>query len=169
MAHRWSAALGVVLFAFLTTACGDGSATSATSTSGPSSVPASTTAAPPVTAATTVRPTTAPPTAPPTTAARSASLGETFSAPLGQPVSLTAAGLTVTLSKVLSDSRCSPGTQCIWEGEASVVVEVTKPGTPPGSLNLKTSTPKSLRYGRYTVELVRLGRGSAPVAGLKVR
>ena len=109
-----------------------------------------------------------PTTAPPTTAARLATLGETFSAPLGLPVTLVAAGLTVTLTDVLSDGRCQIGARCIWEGEASVVVEVTKAGTAPGSLNLKTSTPKSLRYGRYTVELIRLGRGSAPVAGLKV-
>ncbi len=166
MLHRWSAALGVLTTAVLITACGDGSATSSTTLTAPSSVPASTVPTQPVTTVppTTVRPT----TAPPTTAARSAALGETFSARVGEPVLITGAGLSVTFSKVVSDNRCPIGSQCIQAGDASITVAMSKAGTAPGSLTLSTDAPKSARYGKYTVELVRLGRGSAPTAGLKV-
>lgn len=132
--------------------------------------------APPATAPrATAPPATAPPaTAPPATAApipagRTVALGETFSVGVGETVSVSGAGLSVTFSAVVDDNRCRPGTQCIVAGNATVVVKAAKAGTPPASLTLNTDEePRSAQYGNHSVELVQLSFGRPPTARLRV-
>ena len=78
------------------------------------------------------------------------------------------AGLSVTFSAVVSDSRCPPGVQCIQAGSAVITVSVTRPGSGPVGLTLRTDGPKSARSGNRSVELVTVSRGQAPIAQLKV-
>jgi hypothetical protein len=181
-------ALGVALLAGAMTACGGGSSGPTISASVPETVPTTTSSTVPATsstrASTTVaRPPTRP-TVPPTTratvapapattagaapAGRTAALGETFSVGLGETVAVTGEGLTVTFTSVVSDNRCPPGVQCIVAGSATISVTAAKAGTAAAGVTLGTDTPTSATYGKYTVELVRLGRGSAPAANLRV-
>ncbi|MDP1803938.1 MAG: hypothetical protein Q8K72_02115, partial [Acidimicrobiales bacterium] len=115
--------------------------------------------------------TTAPPTTTPTTTTarvRTVALGEAFSVRVGEPVSVAGAGVSVTFAALVSDSRCPPFVQCIQAGEAVITVALTRAGSGPVSLTLSTDRPTSARSGNRSVALISLGRGSAPIAQLKV-
>jgi hypothetical protein len=99
---------------------------------------------------------------------RTVALGETFSVKVGESVSVTGAGLSVTFTALVSDSRCPRGVQCIQAGNAVITVAVTRAGASPVTLTLGTDGPKSARSGNRSVELVSLGRGPAAIAQLKV-
>jgi hypothetical protein len=178
----------VALLAGAMTACGGGSSGSTISASVPETEPTTTSSTVPATsstrASTTVaRPTTTRPTVPPTTratvapapattaataAGRTAALGETFPVGVGEAVTIAGEGLTVTFTSVVSDNRCPPGVQCIVAGSATISVTAAKAGMPVAGLTLGTDTPTSATYGKYTIELVGLGRGPAPAASLRV-
>lgn len=101
-----------------------------------------------------------------TTTGRVAALGQTLSMRVGESVSIPSAGISLTFTKVVSDSRCPARSQCIVEGEASIAVAVAKDGMAPASLTI--GAPGAARYGRYTVAVVGLGRGDSPIAQIKV-
>lgn len=144
--------LGALLF--VTAACGGGG----------SSTSAGTTV---TTAASTTTP---PSTAPTTTTAkvRTVALGEAFSVRVGESVSVAGAGVSVTFTALVSDSRCPRGVQCIQAGNAVISVAVARPGAGPVTLTLDTDGPKSARSGSRSVELISIGRGQPPIAQLKV-
>lgn len=72
--------------------------------------------------------------------------------------------------KVDSDSRCRPDVQCVWAGDAVVVMR----WTPAAAMTAQdfvlhtTLDPKSFDSGSRTVTLVSLDRGDAPKATLQV-
>ena len=101
-----------------------------------------------------------------TTIARAVSLGETFSARVGESVSIAPDRLSLKFQDVASDSRCRPGQQCIVAGEASITIAVVKDGMAPATLTI--GAPGTARYGRYRIEVVQLGFGPSPTARLKV-
>ena len=49
------------------------------------------------------------------------------------------AGLEITFEGVAEDSRCPAGVQCIWEGDAKVLLAVHAPGATPARVELHTS------------------------------
>ena len=148
--------LGSVVVALLavTVACGDAGSTSSGAQPAPS------------TTVTTTAPTS---TAPATTVAqvRAVALGEAFSVKVGETVSVTGAGVSVTFTALVSDSRCPVGVQCIQAGRAVISVTVTRPGAASATLTLGTDMPRTARAGVRTVELVTVGR-LTPTAQLKV-
>lgn len=87
---------------------------------------------------------------------------------VGESVSVAGAGLSVTFTALVSDSRCPPGVQCIQAGNAVITVALARPGSAPVTLTLRTDGPKSARSGNRSVELITVSRGQAPVAQLKV-
>ena len=96
-------------------------------------------------------------------------LGQVFSIEVGESVDVIGEGLTVVYRELLADSRCPIGVQCIAAGDASIALDVTKEDSPPATLVLHTDDePSAGAYLDYTVELVQLDRGPAPVARLKV-
>jgi len=102
-------------------------------------------------------------------AGRTVTRGTTFSMTVGETVTVLGEGLSVTYSAVGADNRCRPGQQCIVAGSASVSVTVRKDPAPAATLTLNSpDAPTSGRYGAYTVELVKLGFGTPPVASLRV-
>ena len=120
---------------------------------------------------TTLASTTAPPSTAPTTTVpkvRTVALGETFSVKVGESASVAGAGLSVTFTALVSDSRCPPGVQCIQAGNAVITVALARTGSAPVTLTLGTDGPKSARSGNRSVELVTVSRGQAPIAQLKV-
>jgi hypothetical protein len=96
-------------------------------------------------------------------------LGREFTLAPGQSVVVGEAGLRVTLGGVAGDSRCPSDVQCVWEGDATVTLEVASGSTPAASYELHTSGrfAREAMHLAYRVTLVRLDpvpRGAAPVA-----
>jgi hypothetical protein len=58
-----------------------------------------------------------------------ANLGEKFTLAIGQSARITSEGMEVNFIEVIADSRCPQGVQCIWAGEASSVLEITRSGS----------------------------------------
>jgi hypothetical protein len=55
---------------------------------------------------------------------------------------------------VLHDSRCPVGVVCVWQGNGTVVLDLSKPGLAPASVQLNTTLdPRDTSYGQYTVML----------------
>ncbi len=54
------------------------------------------------------------------------SLGQEFTLAVGQTVTIAGEGLEIKFVEVVSDSRCPQGVTCIWAGEVSCLVEVSK-------------------------------------------
>jgi hypothetical protein len=153
--HRRMAALGVSVLLLASAACaGDDD----TPVEAGSTVPASTT--------TTAAPVPEPDPGP----ARTVPLGEAFTIAVGESVGIAGEGLVVTYRQFVSDNRCPPGVQCITAGNAVIVVDVAKTGSPPAALTLNTTEgPGSGGYLGYTVTLVQLSRGGgSPAASLRV-
>lgn len=57
-----------------------------------------------------------------------AELGETFTLSAGASARLDDDRVIVSFAEVPADSRCPVGTACVWEGDATVVAEVTVGG-----------------------------------------
>lgn len=78
----------------------------------------------------------------------SASLGQEFNLALGQNASINGEQLKVSFIEVVSDSRCPTGATCIWEGEASCLIEITY----RDSLNQKLLTQPGLTKGPWKTD-----------------
>lgn len=87
----------------------------------------------------------------------------------GQSASL-ADNSRIDYVKLDSDSRCRPDVQCVWAGDAVVVMR----WTPAAAMTAQdfvlhtTLDPKSFDTGSRTITLVSLDRGEAPKATLQV-
>jgi hypothetical protein len=82
--------------------------------------------------------------------------GTDFALPLGQ--SRTVAGIDVRFDSVLSDSRCKPGVQCVWEGDAVVAVSLNggEDGRKGAELHSNHRFPHTADHAGHRVELVSL-------------
>lgn len=54
-----------------------------------------------------------------------ADLGDEFSLPIGQEASITGENLRISFDDVTEDSRCPLNVTCVWEGRASMAVQLT--------------------------------------------
>lgn len=86
----------------------------------------------------------------------SPALDQTFQLALAQRVTIDKAGLTLVFKAVKEDSRCPRDAQCIRAGQATVTIDVSKPGAAPQSLTLTLPKPATANYAGYTVSLVAL-------------
>jgi hypothetical protein len=73
-----------------------------------------------------VRPGAAVPPEPPSTVSTPA--GHDVTLRLGQEAAVQGKDLTVRYTRLVADSRCRPGMQCIWEGEATLAFLLKEPG-----------------------------------------
>ena len=73
--------------------------------------------------------------------------------------------------RVVSDSRCKPGQQCIWAGEVTVALELES-ASRLSALELSQSTRRSGELGDFDVALTGFGpcvaKGSGECASLRV-
>ncbi|HWS99140.1 MAG TPA: hypothetical protein VN256_02635 [Pyrinomonadaceae bacterium] len=89
--------------------------------------------------------------------ARDAALDQEFEIRVGQWVTIEGERLRVTLSRVAEDSRCPEGVQCIWAGNAKVVLKLSKARRRASTLSLNTGVdPRQGSYRGYEVRLVKL-------------
>lgn len=82
-----------------------------------------------------------------------AALGADFTVPLRQ--SRAVADLRAGFDSVVSDSRCKPGRECFWAGDAEVAVSLTD-GTGGAVVRMHSNAqfPHTADHGGYHVELV---------------
>ncbi|WP_410575065.1 hypothetical protein [Amycolatopsis sp. cmx-4-61] len=68
--------------------------------------------------------------APPAAASPAVSVaaGQDVTLRLGQEAAVQGKDLTVRYTRVVADSRCRPGMQCFWQGEATLVFLLKEPG-----------------------------------------
>lgn len=66
--------------------------------------------------------------------------------------------MTVRFSAVTEDSRCPTNVECVWEGNAQVIVEATLTGHAPTILWLNTNPgfETEAAYHAYTIKLFSL-------------
>jgi hypothetical protein len=94
-------------------------------------------------------------------AAQTARVGREFKIRAGRVVTLDGGRLRVRFVRVAEDSRCPVDVDCVWAGNAEVVVEVGGRGWRGKRLltlntNASPERPGEDRYGRYTIKLVGL-------------
>jgi hypothetical protein len=72
--------------------------------------------------------------------------------------------------RVTNDSRCRPGHQCVWAGDAEVVFEwATSAAATPESFSLHTGRgDRSKALGGRRLTLLSLAQGAEPNAQLKL-
>jgi hypothetical protein len=94
--------------------------------------------------------------------------GQTFTMHAGERVAL-ADSSTLRYVRVINDSRCPPGVQCIWAGDAEVAFEWTSGSGAVTSFSLHTGKdPRQQVVGERRLTLTSLARGDAPAAELRI-
>lgn len=105
-------------------------------------------------------------------AAQAARVGREFRIKAGRTVTFAREGLRLRFVRVASDSRCPEGVDCIWAGDAEVLIEVgARNRRVSKTLRLHTNAsperPAEDKYRTYTVKLVELK--PYPRANRKIR
>ena len=84
-----------------------------------------------------------------------AALGQEFSLTVGRTASVSGQQLELKFVEVVTDSRCPAGVTCVWQGEASCLIEVAFQGakqrmvlTQPGL----TKGPAQASFGDYEIQ-----------------
>jgi len=88
----------------------------------------------------------------------------------GQQKTASRSKLKIRFVEVTEDSRCPPGTQCIWAGNAKIRLEVITKGGGKKMVEANTSTgPKGDQFDGWAIELVTLSprTNSESVTGIK--
>ena len=78
----------------------------------------------------------------------------------------------LSYTRLVNDSRCAPGVQCVWEGDAEIALRWKPTGGSAKDVRLHTSSkggPTQARIGARTVSLIALERGIAPKATLRIQ
>ena len=94
--------------------------------------------------------------------------GQQFSMHPGEQVTLSDHGHLRYL-RVVNDSRCPPGVNCIWAGDAEVAFEWAPAAGAMQAFSLHTGKdPKQQVIGARQLTLESLERGATPQAQLRV-
>lgn len=95
--------------------------------------------------------------------------GETFTLATGERVALADRSI-LRYVRVTNDSRCKPGHQCVWAGDAEVVFEWTADAAAaPEAFSLHTGRgDRSKDLGGRRLTLVSLADGAEPEARLRL-
>ena len=95
--------------------------------------------------------------------------GQTFAMQPGEQVAL-ADHSRLRYVRLVADSRCPPGVQCIRAGDAEIALQWTPEGGASQDFSLKTppEQPQSRDLGARRLTLLSLGRGEAPQAQFRI-
>ncbi|HJU57087.1 MAG TPA: hypothetical protein VJ715_21050 [Pyrinomonadaceae bacterium] len=95
--------------------------------------------------------------APPAAVPADVTLDREFELRSGRSVRIEGERLTVTFNRVVEDSRCPQGVQCVWAGNAKVMLRLSKARRRASTMSLNTGLdPKQAAYRGYEVRLVKL-------------
>ncbi len=101
-------------------------------------------------------------------ASRTVADGDSFTLAFGERVSLADRG-TLRYVRVANDSRCPPGKQCVWAGDAEVEFEWTATAGSPEAFTLHTGRgDRSRTLAGRVLTLDTLERGASPAATLTI-
>lgn len=94
-------------------------------------------------------------------AAQAARVGREFRIKAGRTVTLAREGLRLRFVRVTTDSRCPEAVDCVWAGNAEVLVEVSATNrrvskTLKLNTNASPERPAEDKYRTYTVKLIEL-------------
>ena len=98
------------------------------------------------------------------------------SVPTGQPIAMSPGqqvalpdGARLRYVEVADDSRCRPGVQCIWAGDAKVVFEFSgMPAQAPRRVTVNTAPPATASIGNWQLQMLDLAFGQAPQATVQI-
>jgi len=100
--------------------------------------------------------------------ARRVTDGEDFTIGAGESVMLGDSS-RLRYVRVVADSRCPPGAQCVWAGDAELELEWSREGGAPEVFSVHTQLDeRSHVIGERRVSLQSLATGDAPEATLHV-
>ncbi|MEQ0561102.1 hypothetical protein ABJI51_18615 [Amycolatopsis sp. NEAU-NG30] len=98
------------------------------------------------------------PAGPPAPSTVSAPAGQDVTLRLGQEAAVQGKDLTVRYTRLVADSRCRPGMECIWQGEATLAFLLKEPGrgeSTTAELHSGPRTgPQATAFAASRVELV---------------
>lgn len=87
----------------------------------------------------------------------SANFNEEFYLNFGQRAEFNDSGLEITFNKVLEDSRCPEGVECVWEGNGKIELAVYQSGSGSEIKELNTTLePKQTESGNYIIWFTEL-------------
>ena len=95
---------------------------------------------------------------------------------IAQPVTLSPGqtarlpdGSRLRYELVVGDSRCKPGVQCVWAGDAELRFSWLRSNAPAKVFSLHTELqPRTQVLGANTLRIVDVARGDAPAATLRL-
>jgi hypothetical protein len=88
----------------------------------------------------------------------SAVLGREFKIKYGQELMVKGQGLKVKFASVVDDSRCPANVTCVWEGDAKILIGVSRANARRSRLELHTNQKytQAGKYRQYVIRLVAL-------------
>lgn len=92
--------------------------------------------------------------------------GEPFALQTGDSMRVPACDLTIRLAEVREDSRCPAETNCIWAGDAVVVLELEQARDVPRELIVRLTDTGGVTHGTCTISVQELS--PQPVAGRSI-
>ena len=84
-------------------------------------------------------------------------LEQEFKLKIGESAKSKPEGLEVEFDSVAEDSRCPKGVNCVWAGNAKIILKVKKDAAKPANVELNTNiNPQTSRYLEYELRLKEL-------------
>lgn len=69
--------------------------------------------------------------------------GVAFSLPVGQTAAINGSGTRITFRQVQNDSRCPTDVVCVWAGDATIEVTISRTGSPDDAKVLRLNPPNN--------------------------
>ncbi len=87
----------------------------------------------------------------------STDVNEEFFIGPGQKAEIRESGLEITFNRVIEDSRCPKGVECVWAGNGKVEISIHSPGEESRIKEINTNLePKEIMAGKYKIRLLEL-------------
>jgi hypothetical protein len=93
-------------------------------------------------------------TAYPANGVKSPALNQSFDLKIGETASVQGSRMKISFKTVAEDSRCPEDVNCVWAGNAKIILSITNGGRGAKTLTLNSGlNPKHLTYQGYDIKL----------------